>query len=153
MAALPPLYRVMYLSRARRPLSAGELEDLLAGARLRNERSGISGLLLYDAGYFAQVLEGPTEAVAALMSRIEDDPRHEDIAVLSAGPIDERYFEGWGMDWAHVERMDDSKHAELRRYMRSHHVAERDTVYRALVLFVQEHADRRRVADGGEATA
>ncbi len=30
------IYRVMYVSRALRPLTAGELDDLLAGAQLRN---------------------------------------------------------------------------------------------------------------------
>lgn len=146
MAEKPDLYRVMYLSRATRPMTEGELSDLLAGARLRNEARGISGMLLYDAGHFAQVLEGPTEQVAALMARIEEDPRHDDVVVLSAGPIQDRFFEGWGMDWAHLDKMDDRHHYALRRYMRSHHVSERETVYRALVLFYEEHADKRQVA-------
>lgn len=151
MAQTPDLYRVMYLSRATRPLAAGELQDLLAGARQRNEARGISGMLCYDAGYFAQVLEGPTEQVAALMSRIERDPRHSDLAVLSAGPVTARYFQGWAMDWAHLDRVDDSRHAELRRYMRSHHVSERQTVYKALLLFVEEHAGARAGAASSQA--
>lgn len=142
------LYRVMYLSRATRPMSAGELQDLLAGARLRNEARGISGMLLYDAGYFAQVVEGPVSAIAALMARIEDDPRHDDVVVLSAGPIDSRYFEGWGMDWAHLDHVDETQHAELRRYMRTHHVADRHVVYKAMLLFIEEHNERKRAATG-----
>ena len=142
MTADGELYRVMYLSRATRPMTTEELQDLLAAARRRNKDRGVSGILLYDAGYFAQVIEGPTDAIAALMTKIEGDDRHDDIVVLSAGPVDARYFEGWGMDWAHLDRIDDSKHAELRKYMRSHHVAERSTVYRAMLLFVEEHADR-----------
>lgn len=146
MAPTTQLYRVMYLSKATRPLSSGELQDLLAGARLRNKDRGISGLLLYDAGYFAQVLEGPTEAIADLMSRIEDDPRHEEVVVLSAGPIESRFFEGWGMDWAHLDRVDNSAHDKLREYMRSHHVADRQTVVQAMTLFAEEHAVRARSA-------
>lgn len=145
MAEAPDLYRVMYLSRSRRPMSEGDLEDLLAGSRRRNEARGISGMLLYDAGHFAQVVEGPTDALAALMARIEQDPRHEDVVVLSAGPITERFFEGWGMDWAHLDKVDHNKHYALRRYMRSHHVSERETVVRALVMFFEEHSDRGRV--------
>ena len=51
MANDTSLYRVMYLSKATRPMQQGELQDLLAGARLRNEARSISGMLLYDAFY------------------------------------------------------------------------------------------------------
>ena len=36
------LIRVMYVSRAHRRMTKGELTDLLAGARLRNEKHGIT---------------------------------------------------------------------------------------------------------------
>lgn len=136
------IYRVMYVSKAPRPLTNGELDDLLAGAQARNRAHGISGLLVYDAGSFLQVLEGPTDRISTLVGNIERDPRHEDVIFLSAGAVEARYFEGWGMDRANVDRLDDTAHETLRTYMRSHHVGDRATVYRALLLFCEEHRQR-----------
>ena len=134
------LYRVAYVSRAIRALDWPALDALLVRAQANNRRDGISGLLVYDAGSFLQVFEGPTDAVEALIRRIEKDSRHTDIVVLSAGPIEERYFEGWGMDRANLDRVDDTNHGVLREYMRSHHVGDRATIFHALRLFCEEHA-------------
>jgi hypothetical protein len=140
MTTSTELYRVAYVSRATQALSRAQLDDLLATAQANNRRDGISGLLVYDAGAFLQVFEGPTDAVEALIRRIERDPRHTSIVVLSAGPVEERYFDGWGMDMANLERVDDTNHDVLRAYMRSHHVGDRATVFHALRLFCEEHA-------------
>lgn len=150
MSSAAELYRVAYVSRARQALGRGELEALLAVSQANNRRDGISGLLIYDAGAFLQVFEGPTDAVEALIRRIERDPRHGDIVVLSAGVVEGRYFDGWGMDMANLDRVDDTDHGVLREYMRSHHVGDRATVFRALRLFCEEHA---RAAGGAPATA
>jgi len=140
MSASMELYRVAYVSNATRALGRQELDSLLATSRRNNERDGISGLLVYDAGAFMQVFEGPTEAIESLVRRIEHDPRHTSIVFLSAGPIEQRYFEGWGMDMANLDRVDDTTHDTLREYMRSNHVSDRATVFRALRLFCEEHA-------------
>ena len=137
------LKRVMYLSRARHRMSHGELADLLAGARLRNEERGITGILVYEAGYFAQVIEGPEEHIDALVASIARDNRHDEFMLISEGPVDARYFEGWAMDWASLERFDDTQHLPLRRYLRDRNLENRDAIYQALVLFVAEHAQDR----------
>lgn len=141
------LYRVAYISRATRPMSGEEIDALLQISQANNRRDGISGLLVYDAGSFLQIFEGPTQEVEALIRRIERDPRHADIVVLSAGPVADRYFEGWGMDAANLDRVDDVTHDTLRAYMRSHHVGDRETVFRALRLFCEEHARPHRAGD------
>ena len=140
------LYRVMYISRATRPLGEDALRALFAGSRARNKARGITGMVLYHAGHFAQVLEGPSGAVGALMAAVQSDPRHDHIVVLSAGPVAERLFDGHSMDWAHLDQDTDSQHAELRRYMLHHHIADRETVHQALVLFVMEHSGKTRAS-------
>jgi hypothetical protein len=133
------IYRVMYISKAVRPLTTGELDDLLAGATVRNRLHGISGILVYDGGAFLQILEGPTDKISVLVKNIQVDPRHEDVVFLSAGAVEQHYFNGWGMDRANVDRVDDTTHETLRTYMRNHHVGDRATVFRALILFCEEH--------------
>lgn len=139
------LYRVAYVSRATHAMSREDLDALLRTAQANNRAHGISGLLVYDAGAFLQVFEGRTDAVEALVGNIQRDPRHTDIVVLSAGPVEERYFAGWGMDMANLDRVDDTTHETLRAYMRSHHVGDRETIFRALRLFCEEHARPLRV--------
>jgi hypothetical protein len=137
------LIRVMYISRARRRMTNGELADLLAGARLRNQEHGITGLLIFDAGYFAQVLEGPTASIESLLANITDDPRHDEYMLVSSGPVEERYFDGWSMDWAQIDLQDDSRHAQLRLYLRNHTIADRSAIFGALAAFVSEHRNAR----------
>jgi Sensors of blue-light using FAD len=135
--------RVMYLSRARHRMTHGELADLLAGARLRNAQHDITGLLIYDSGYFAQVLEGPRPAIEQLLANIAADARHDEYSVVSEGPITERYFQGWAMDSANLETMAESRHRGLRDLLATSSIADRPAVYRALVAFVEEHRKSR----------
>ena len=135
------LKRVMYLSRATRAMQRGELEDMLVGSRKRNLAHGITGLLVYEGGAFAQVLEGPPEKVGQLLRNIRSDARHSRYEQLSSGPIEARYFSGWAMDWAHLEDIHDD-HRALRRYMRSNTITDRGAVYRAFHTFAQRRATR-----------
>lgn len=43
------------------------------------------------------------------------------------------------MSRANLDRVDNTTHETLRVYMRSHHVGDRATVYRALLMFCEEH--------------
>ena len=88
----PPLFRMVYLSRATRPMTRGELEDLMLGAQYRNKHRGVTGILVYDAGNFAQVLEGPQDMVDELYQKIGRDPRHTDVVILSQWAVRTRDF-------------------------------------------------------------
>jgi len=96
----PPIYQLVYASRATRPLSEAELGALLEVSRAHNERVDVSGILLYDGGDFLQVLEGPRSSVQDTFDRISQDDRHTDALVLSRRTVDERAFEGWSMGFA-----------------------------------------------------
>lgn len=63
----------------------------------RNALVGISSVLTLHKGRFAQVLEGPEEAVRKVLRRIIGDPRHHSLAVLSDAPLLARRYEGLAM--------------------------------------------------------
>lgn len=90
------LFRLIYASR-NRVGDAAALASILAIARRNNAALGVTGVLLHTADGFAQVLEGSLEAVSAVFERIQNDPRHGEIAVLEAGPAATRLFAGWAM--------------------------------------------------------
>lgn len=101
---MPQLYRVLYCSRnsieGTSEAVAADIQAILAVSRANNARDGITGGLLYSEGCFAQVLEGPIEAVANTFERIQCDNRHGEVTVLQAGPVEAREFPDWSMGFA-----------------------------------------------------
>ena len=72
---------LLYVSRVTIDAAQRDAEtaSIIANARAYNPTVGITGGLVRSQDWFAQLLEGPTEAVRALMDRIERDPRHSDV--------------------------------------------------------------------------
>lgn len=54
---------------------------------------------MFQKGAFAQILEGPETAIRELLSRITEDPRHYNLRVLADGPIDQRCYGNWSMEY------------------------------------------------------
>ena len=98
------IHRLVYYSRNR---IAGTQDDLataihglLAASRRNNPRAGVTGALMFNAGCFAQVLEGSGSNVEHVFERIQQDDRHGDVSVLSFGPAPGRVFRNWSMSFA-----------------------------------------------------
>lgn len=90
-----PLQHILYCSQATQPFGERALTELLDQARASNAQRGVTGLLCYEQGHFVQLIEGPPAVVAALFARIEHDPRHQHVHVLSTGLGPLRQFTDW----------------------------------------------------------
>ena len=77
-----------------------QVAQILKKSRANNAAKGVTGALLYNEDYFAQVLEGPQQEIETIFERIQCDPRHGDVAVLECTPAAQRDFPEWSM--AHV---------------------------------------------------
>ena len=126
---------MVYLSRAARVITRGELEDLMLGAQYRNEKCGITGMLLYDSGNFAQVLEGPHNVVQTLFEKINQDPRHSRAAIISQWEVQSRDFDGWSMRVENLRghRVLDTE--PIRELMRTQRVKDPGVAYQFLLAF------------------
>jgi hypothetical protein len=91
------MHRLLYISTARQPFAAAELDALLRVSRRNNAAVRVTGLLIASGRRFLQVLEGPEEPVHATYERIRRDPRHFATVVLSDQPVTDRLFGGWAM--------------------------------------------------------
>lgn len=91
------LFHHMYFSSSVELLQDAALADLLDRSRHNNKQSGVSGMLLYCEGTFAQYLEGAKSAVQDTIARIARDSRHRGILKLSEGALDHRHFPDWSM--------------------------------------------------------
>jgi hypothetical protein len=114
LTAPEPFLSLLYVSRNLIPDAAlgEEVRAILAAARRHNPRLGITGALLFSPDTFAQVLEGPPEAVEALYARLLRDPRHADCVVVARREVAARQFGRWSMAFA--GRRDDLRFAYLR---------------------------------------
>lgn len=91
------LYELIYSSRATPALLPGDVAKILVVARRNNAARGVSGMLLFDAGSFLQVLEGEQADVEHVYEHVCRDPRHEGVVILKRGPIEKRGFAEWSM--------------------------------------------------------
>lgn len=95
------LWKMSYISTATAAHEEAirQLHDICARSGDRNARVGISGIATVHRGKFAQVLEGPEDAVRAVLRRIMGDPRHHSLTVLADGPLVARRYGGLPMTY------------------------------------------------------
>lgn len=95
------LYRLVYASKNLLHGSDAEIaqavSQILDASQRNNARVDVTGALMFNAGAFAQVLEGPQQGVESTFERIQCDPRHGDVTVLQCGPAESRSFANWSM--------------------------------------------------------
>ena len=92
----------MYVSKS---LVAAEreedvLHDIVGLSRQRNAGLDVTGCLILARGRFAQILEGPADAVAELRMSIEADSRHTDVITVDLSQTRMRRFSGWSLAYA-----------------------------------------------------
>lgn len=96
------VHRLVYYSRNRLPeaaMTGPAIDEILAASRANNTRVGVTGALMFNAGCFGQVLEGPQDAVETTFERIQQDERHGDVLLLAFGPVPGRAFATWSMGY------------------------------------------------------
>ena len=104
------LSHLLYVSSLAPGVPVTEVARIVATARQRNARDGITGLLVFDGATFCQYLEGPPETVDALLHRLHTDPRHLEVQLLVDGTVPDgrRRFSDWRLGY-----VDSFEHDEL----------------------------------------
>ena len=106
--------QIVYSSLATKKMLKSDLYMILRQARLNNEQSGVTGILIFSDGYFFQVLEGEENIVADLYQTISADDRHSEIQLLLEEDIEKRSFPDWGMAYATLSAREMGNWAGLR---------------------------------------
>jgi hypothetical protein len=97
------IFRMLYISTARKDFAESDLADIMAKATKCNRANKITGLLIYDGRRFMQYLEGEENTVRATFERIERDSRHFAVVVLNRTEAVERQFHDWDMAYRHSD--------------------------------------------------
>jgi hypothetical protein len=102
------LIYILYTSKKADHFAVDDLIQVLNTSRIKNKRNGITGVLIYNKGYFLQILEGDMTVVNTLFyEHILKDKRHEKVAILSQGPIEQRDFTNWDMGFYGTSQNED----------------------------------------------
>lgn len=97
------LERLVYCSRALvNTDSLQGISEILGVSQRNNTRDGLTGALAVNDGWFLQVVEGQASALDRLLRRLEADPRHTELVVLSRRSISGRLFSDWSMVAARI---------------------------------------------------
>ena len=110
------LHRLVYYSRNRVPRGVdlgSEIRDILAKSQQNNAPAKVTGALMFNAGCFAQVLEGERDVLEATFERIQQDDRHSDVSLLAFEPIAERGFAQWSMGFVGTRPNDAAAYADV----------------------------------------
>ncbi|MFT5841119.1 MAG: hypothetical protein ACI9UT_003633 [Flavobacteriales bacterium] len=115
MDNLTELSRLVYVSSNTIPeaIFDREVQAILNVANKKNPKSNITGALLFNHGYFAQVLEGPVDAVEKLFERIQEDTRHDDCSVLCCESTTTRKFMKWSMAYESADTAAKAQFADM----------------------------------------
>jgi hypothetical protein len=88
---------IVYTSTQTRPITDGELAQILAVGREKNTALGVTGILAHKGGNCLGILEGDDEVVQSRFEQVRIDPRHTDVRVLLDEQIQHRSFPDWSM--------------------------------------------------------
>jgi len=95
--AVTTLHSLIYVSQAITPMSSADLGKIARQANLTNRSLGVTGCLVYQDGFFMQILEGRSEVLSALFEKIKQDPRHKNVQLVTEGKAQSRIYADWSM--------------------------------------------------------
>lgn len=92
------IQRIIYCSSAK-GLDQEDIEAILESSERNNSANSVTGMLLFNAGCFMQLLEGSRDKVTSTFCRIANDPRHSGVELLSCKAVNSRLFGEWNMSY------------------------------------------------------
>jgi hypothetical protein len=88
---------IAYLSRTNKDFSQSDISTLLVSARNNNAAHNVTGVLLYNTGFFFQYIEGCEDAITTIYERIQQARSHQILLEVFNDTVDELHFSSWHM--------------------------------------------------------
>ena len=73
------------------------IKNILAISRANNNKTGLTGSLIYRSDLYFQFLEGPPDAIDETYKKIKLDTRHSEIHKVKEDMTNRRLFASWAM--------------------------------------------------------
>ncbi len=91
------LVELSYVSKATQDMGLSSLVRLFDVAHKWNQGQELTGVLFYEGGHFAQILEGRRKDVLFIWEKIQKDYRHKVLHRIDLDEIDQRLFPAWAL--------------------------------------------------------
>ncbi|WP_300037928.1 BLUF domain-containing protein [uncultured Roseobacter sp.] len=88
---------VLYASEFNSDMGYRSLNALLDVSQRNNHLHDITGFLHIEDRVVLQYLEGPAFELGVTVDKIRRNALHRDFSILSYGPSERRFFDGWDM--------------------------------------------------------
>lgn len=99
-------------------LTAEGLAALHENSQRQNAKIQVTGILLYNAGHFLQLLEGNPIVIRRLFEKIRRDRRHKNVHQLALVSVEARLFQDWSMGLLNFDERADIDAALFRDFHR-----------------------------------
>jgi hypothetical protein len=129
----PRILTLTYTSSTTGLMSVTQLVELIEQIRPKNERLGVTGLLLYSGGNVIQTLEGTSDAVYQVFDQIRADARHGDVRIVDRRYVEDRSFGTWSMGFRNVSAREVADLQDFNEFARQS--VGRDLVHHAASAF------------------
>lgn len=91
------LVELSYVSKATQDMGLSSLVHLFDVSFNWNQSHDLTGVLFYENGHFAQILEARREDVILIWEKIQTDYRHQVLHRIELEEIDQRLFPSWAL--------------------------------------------------------
>ena len=89
-------YQIIYISEKTSEFKADkDLNKIISSSFQNNNARDVTGVLMYNGGFFFQVIEGKKADVIYTYNKIILDSRHQNVNLLADREIQGRNFENW----------------------------------------------------------
>ncbi|MCI4665317.1 MAG: BLUF domain-containing protein [Neomegalonema sp.] len=97
-------HSLCYISKANQFFSKQQLNRLAESSKRKNEAQQVSGALIECEGLFIQTLEGDEAVINNILNKIQRDPRHSEVTIVSIDAAPMRRYAHWSMGCFSVPR-------------------------------------------------
>ena len=96
------VFQLFYVSNASATFKESDINDIITIAQEKNKQNNLSGVLMFRAGTFLQLLEGDKADVLDLYQKLHFDNRHTNLLSIFERETDKRLFQNWSMGYCEV---------------------------------------------------
>ena len=102
LEVLVSVFQLFYVSNASSTFKESDINKIIATAQEKNKESQLTGVLMFRAGTFLQLLEGDKAEVLNLYQKLHFDSRHTNLLSIFERETDKRLFQDWSMGYCEV---------------------------------------------------
>lgn len=100
-------YQIIYISEKTSEFNPDrDLDKIVSSAFRNNNARDVTGVLMYNGGFFFHVIEGKKGDVIYTYNKVILDPRHQNVNLLADREIEARSFENWPLALVRLNNVD-----------------------------------------------